>query len=107
MGKYDAVLSRDFIFHLFRDSQEFLSRFYESKSTYLITSSYPDVEKNIDIHSGQFREINLFQPPYYFEDNENVKIRDYISSFSERHLYVFSREEVSAALANQQKFLSK
>lgn len=108
LDEYDAVLSRDFIFHLsFRDSQKFLLSFYESKSNYLITSSYPNVEKNTDIHSGQFREINLFQPPYCFEDNKNVKIMDYISSFPERYLYVFSREEVSVALANQQKLLSK
>ena len=106
MDKYDAVLSRDFLFHLsFSDSQKFLVRFYESKSKYLITSSYPKVEKNTEINSGQFREINLFKPPYSFEDKGNLKIKDYITGFSERYLYVFSREEISAALANQEKFL--
>lgn len=106
MDEYDAVLSRDFIFHLsFRDSQKFLLRFYESKSKYLITSSYPKVEKNTNIYSGQFREINLFKPPYYFEDKGSIKIKDYISGFSERYLYVFRREEVSAALANQEQSL--
>lgn len=108
MDEYDAVLSRDFMFHLsFHDAQKFLLRFYESKSKYLITSSYPNIKKNTDIYSGQFREINLFQPPYYFEDNRNVKSKDYISGFSERYLYVFTREEILAALANQEKFLRR
>ena len=105
INEYDVV-PRDFIFHLsFGHSQKILVRFYESKSKYLITSSYPKVEKNTEINSGQFREINLFKPSYYFDDNGNVKIKDYITGFSERYLYVFSREKISAALANQEKFL--
>lgn len=103
-GQFDLVISRDFLFHLSEnDIRRFLENFYRSNSRYLLTTSYPGTKVNKPISSGKFREINLFEKPFLFIDQQNLKITDYVEPFSERYLYLFSREQVGFALEGQRK----
>lgn len=100
-GEYDLVLVRDFFFHIsFKDMNEFLKNFLHSGSRYLLTSSYVNNEENIDILNGDFREINILKPPFYFSLPE-IKIRDYVSPYPERYLYLFEKEDVDKAYKQQ------
>ena len=97
---FDCVLARDFFIHLsYQDTYKFLSNFCESRSKYLITTSYPSVNLNKDISSGQFREINLFLEPYLMISQLDFQMIDYIDPFPIRHLHVFSRSEVVSAMS--------
>jgi len=94
---YDLVLVRDFLFHIsFSDMHYFIGNFLKSGSKYLLTSSYTNHEKNFNIHNGDFREINLLNPPFYFS-NPLIKIDDYVLPYPERYLYLFGKDEVEKA----------
>ena len=100
-GGYDLVLVRDFFFHIsFKDMNRFLENFLQSGSKYLLTSSYVKSEENFDILNGDFREINILKPPFYFPYQE-IKIRDYVFPYPERYLYLYERNEVDKAYKQQ------
>ena len=61
----DAVLCREVIFHLsFDDGINLLANLKRSNAKYLMATSNQRVEKNVDIRTGNFREINMSKPPY-------------------------------------------
>jgi hypothetical protein len=98
---FDMVLVRDFLFHIsFRDMHNFIGNFLLSDSKYLLTSSYTNRERSIDIHNGDFREINLLNAPFYFS-NPVLKIKDYVMPYPERYLYLFGKDEVEKAFKMQ------
>jgi hypothetical protein len=97
LPKTDLFICRDFMFHLsFRDNYSFLKNLRKSKSKYILISSHFKNENKIyinkDITSGDFRKIDIFQPPYNFKKNYEMVINDYCDG-TKKYLYLFKRKE--------------
>ena len=95
--KADLFICRDFLFHLsYEDIYMFLKNLKKSNSKYLLISSHYKNEKieniNKDIHSGDFRKIDIFQPPFNFSNNYLTVIDDYCDN-AKKYLYLFKRKD--------------
>ena len=95
--KADLFICRDFLFHLsYEDIYIFLKNLKKSNSKYLLISSHYKNEKikniNKDIHSGDFRKIDIFQPPFNFNKNYVTVIDDYCDN-TKKYLYLFKRKD--------------
>ena len=71
MPKVDAILCKDLFLHIpYEDIFSVIRRCKESASTYLITNSYEDIDRNQDVDMYQkpfpFRFLNLELPPFSF-----------------------------------------
>ena len=63
----DVILCRDCFIHFsFRHVAATVRNFKASKSTYLLTNTYTRWPENHDIHTGEFRPVNLQLPPFNF-----------------------------------------
>ena len=63
----DAVLLREVIFHLsISDIHRLIKKIFQTNPLYLLITSDPDVKKNDDIVSGDFRMLNLEIKPFFF-----------------------------------------
>ncbi len=63
----DIIFSRDCLVHLsFEDIFRALKNLKRSTIPYLLTTTFPDCEENIDIVSGDWRILNLEKPPFHF-----------------------------------------
>jgi 2-polyprenyl-3-methyl-5-hydroxy-6-metoxy-1,4-benzoquinol methylase len=61
----DVILCREVLFHLsFDDGIKVLNKVKKSGARYFIATTNRSIDKNIDIESGNFRNINLSLPPY-------------------------------------------
>ena len=69
----DAVLCRDCLVHLsFADAQAALANVARSGAKWLLTTSFPGVERNNDITTGQWRPINLMLSPFNLPESKKV-----------------------------------
>lgn len=67
LPRADLILCRDLFVHFsFRDILAALANFQRTKSEYLLTTSFTQTTKNIDIITGGWRPINLQLPPFNF-----------------------------------------
>ena len=65
LPQVDAVLCRDCLVHLsFADAHVALANVVRSGAGWLLTTSFPSVERNDDIVTGQWRPLNLTRPPF-------------------------------------------
>lgn len=65
----DAILCRDCLVHLsFKNIFMSLENFKKSGSRYLIATTFPEKENNIDISSGGWRPLNFQKPPFNFDE---------------------------------------
>jgi hypothetical protein len=97
LPKADIMLARDFLFHLsFEHTLAFLQNFVASDIRYLLTTSHINEGKfeNRDISTGQFRPIDLLQPPYNFPRDTLDRILD---GKNDRYLYLWTRAQVADA----------
>lgn len=63
----DLLLVRDCLVHFsFADIFRALGNIARSKTTYLLTTTFRDVEQNTDIVTGRWRMVNFEQPPFSF-----------------------------------------
>jgi SAM-dependent methyltransferase len=63
----DVILCRDCFIHLsYRHIAAAIKNFKRSRSTYLLTNTYPLWHSNKDINTGDFCFINLMLPPFDF-----------------------------------------
>jgi len=75
--KSDLIICRDCLVHLsFADIFKTLRNFKKSKSKYILTTTFVKRKKNIPIHTGDWRSINLQTFPFNFKNpilliNEN------------------------------------
>jgi len=80
--KVDLILCRDCLVHFsFRDISSTLENIKRSGSTYLLTTTFSERDKNEDIYTGDWQPYNLQQPPFNFPEpvsliNENCTIGD-------------------------------
>ena len=67
LPKGDLMFVRDCLVHFsYEDIKKSIFRIKQSKSKYLMSTSFVDVKKNIDIYSADWRPINLEKEPFYF-----------------------------------------
>ena len=65
----DAALCREVLFHLsFKDGNKLLQNLLGSNIRYFICTTDPTLRKNVDIPSGEWRDINLQIAPYSLPD---------------------------------------
>lgn len=63
----DLIICRDCLFHFsFVDIQRALRTIKASKSKYLLTTSYPNLKRNRNIPTGDYRRLNLQIAPFSF-----------------------------------------
>jgi 2-polyprenyl-3-methyl-5-hydroxy-6-metoxy-1,4-benzoquinol methylase len=61
----DVIICREVLFHLsFEDGIQVLNKVKKSNARYFIATTNRSIDKNIDVNSGEFRNINLLLPPY-------------------------------------------
>jgi len=64
---YDLVFVRDCFVHLSMESiQKALNNIKKSNSKYLLTTTFPEKDKNMDIVTGGWRWLNFQQAPFNF-----------------------------------------
>ena len=67
LPKVDLIICRDVLTHLPLDMGiRAKKNFVKSKSKYLLSTTFSNINKNIDILEGNFRPINLLKSPYTF-----------------------------------------
>lgn len=67
LPKADIILCRDCLVHFsFKDIFSTIKYFKRSKSTYLLTTTFPEHRNNIDIITGGWRPLNLQLSPFNF-----------------------------------------
>lgn len=67
LPRVDVILCRDCFIHFsYRHITAAIKNFKRSKSTYLLTNSYPAWSKNENIRTGDFRPLNLTLSPLNF-----------------------------------------
>jgi hypothetical protein len=65
--KSDLILCRDCLVHLpFKEIFSTISNFKQSGAKYLLTTTFTDIQENIDIAPGLWRPINLQLHPFNF-----------------------------------------
>ena len=68
LPQVDIILCRDFLVHLrFQDILQTLKNMKKSRSIYLLTTTFPQIQSNRDLKkTGQWRPLNLQRPPFNF-----------------------------------------
>ena len=94
----DLFICRDFMFHLsYKDNYKFLKNIRNLKSKYILISNHTKSKdgkfNNKDIKSGDFRRINLFQPPFNFQTNFEKAIKDSCDGV-DKYLLLFKNKEL-------------
>lgn len=65
LGAHDMVFVRDCFVHLsFENIQQALQNIKKSGSVYLMATTFPEKRKNLDVHDGGWRYLNLQLPPF-------------------------------------------
>lgn len=73
LPKVDLILCRDALVHFsYNDIKKSMKNFISSNSKYLLTTSFLNMENNVDITTGEWRKLNLLKPPFSFP--EPIKI---------------------------------
>jgi hypothetical protein len=63
----DIILCRDFLVHLsYEDIRRAVQNFKLSAATYLLATTFPRLQANSDIVTGQWRPLNLQLAPFHF-----------------------------------------
>lgn len=67
LPRVDVILCRDCFIHFSnRHIAAAIRNFKRSRSTYLLTNTYPGWSHNKNIRTGDFRYLNLLSPPFNF-----------------------------------------
>jgi hypothetical protein len=95
----DIMICRDCLFHLsYKDINLVLKNFIDSQIPYLLTTSHIDVIKNADIITGDYREIDLFSPPFNFPNEVLCRIKDWIEPLPPREMCLWTRDQIISTL---------
>ncbi len=94
----DLWLCRDCLFHFsYADVRRALDNLLRSNIPRLLTTTYPDRKRNIDIVTGGFHPLNLRLPPFSFGEPE-LTIDEAIEGEPDRKLALWRRDQLRAAL---------
>jgi SAM-dependent methyltransferase len=65
LPEVDLIFCRDCLVHLsFKDIERAFQNISQSQAKYLLTTTFTERSKNVDIATGQWRPINLQKPPF-------------------------------------------
>ena len=65
----DILLCRDCLSHLnYEDINKALTNLQRSEITYFLTTTYYNIENNLNIVTGQWRPLNFLLPPFNFSE---------------------------------------
>ena len=104
LPRVDLWLCRDCLVHLSnRHILMVLDNFLKSDIRYFLTTTYPNCNKNNDIVTGSFRELNLELPPFNL-GNPIRMIDDWIESYPIKQLVLWEREALQNNLASNKAF---
>jgi len=68
-ARYDLVICRDCFVHFsIADIKKALNNIVASETKYLLTTTFPNVNENIDIFTGKWRAINLEITPFNLKE---------------------------------------
>tara|TARA_B100000945_G_C20364008_1_gene588639 strand:+ start:147 stop:920 length:774 start_codon:yes stop_codon:yes gene_type:complete len=94
----DLLMIRDCLFHLsFSDIDDFFLNLSKTNYKFLVTTTHilSDTYVNHDVISGDFRNIDLFKPPFNFQEKDIAeRCNDYISGFTPREMILVAKENV-------------
>ena len=95
----DLWMCRDVLFHLSEaDVIGVLDQAGQSDIKYFLSSSHLFADKNQDIQSGGYRDINLCKAPYNLP-RPLREVEDFVVPFPPRVLWLWSREQLQEATA--------
>ncbi len=95
----DVVICREVLFHLsFNDRKQLIDQLMQSKARYFLATTSIEIEKNRDIRTGKFRNVNLLLPPYSFPPYL-MKIRDSESVSPDRYLALWKVQAIREAIS--------
>jgi hypothetical protein len=100
--KADLWICRDCMFHLsFEDTFQAFRRFVESNIPYVLTTTHKTAEgfRNSNVETGDFRLIDLFSDPYFFDPNVLFRFDDYIQPHPPREMCLWSRDQIIRSLS--------
>jgi hypothetical protein len=67
LPRRDAILCRDCLVHLcFANIERALQNFRQSGATWLITTTFPEWQQNLDCEDGDWRALNLERAPFFW-----------------------------------------
>jgi SAM-dependent methyltransferase len=93
----DLVICRECLFHLSLDQIHlFLNNFLRSQSEFLLTTNYgkSEIQKNQDVETGFFREIDLTAEPFNLPDDFLYSIKDTSLNKPVRNLCLWKRDQL-------------
>lgn len=98
----DLMICRDCLFHLsYADTIAVLRNYINSGIPFLLTTTHININDSIinsDIASGDFRLIDLYSPPYYFDRKPLCSIVDWHPPDPQRQMCLWSRDQIQTAL---------
>jgi hypothetical protein len=99
--KADLWICRDVFFHLsHKDIVASLQQFAASEIPYFLTTTHKNNGfSNTDIHTGDFRLIDLFAPPYNFPADVLYRFEDYIPPHPPREMCLFTRDQIGQVVS--------
>ena len=92
----DVILCRDCLVHMsFADVQAAFININRSGIKWLLTTNFPDVKRNNDIVTGQWRPINLMLPPFNLPYPAEVINENCLEiEFKDKNLSLWSTKEL-------------
>ena len=92
----DVILCRDCLVHMsFADVQAAFININRSGIKWLLTTNFPDVKRNNDIVTGQWRPINLMLPPFNLPYPADVINENCLEiEFKDKNLSLWSVKEL-------------
>jgi hypothetical protein len=89
----DLILVRDCLVHFsYRDIQKTIKNIKKSGMKYLATTTFTNRNRNFDIPTGEWRLLNLLEPPFNFPEPKfllNEKCTEGNGQFSDKSLGVW------------------
>jgi hypothetical protein len=96
LPKVDLIMSRDCLVHLsFDDIHRAIRNINQSGAKYLLTTTFVERQKNVDVRTGEWRALNLQAAPFSLAPpikliNEECTERDKDGVYSDKCLALWS-----------------
>ncbi len=105
LPKVDLILCRDCLVHFsFKDVFLALDNMCNSKSEYLLATTFPSREENRDIFTGQWRTLNLEITPFHFPPPLRIISECYAEgkgAYSDKSLGLWRIEEIEKSITKR------
>jgi hypothetical protein len=106
--KADLLFCRDCLFHLSNKDICFVFKnFLESDIPLLLTTTHINTNNfsNTNIHTGDFRLLDLFSEPFCLPRDVHYRIEDFVVPFPPREMCLWDKEQVRSAIPVMEKMI--